>query len=147
MFSEFWNFFSNSIKFFNQILVLKTFYFIFLKTSLFMNFITLSLDLFEPWFFCCFPYFVSEFLFFVLFLILWMLVTVNKVTFSLRKTFITFSNILAKECGVYKTEFALLETFYLTFTFSLVCPLSSVIIIFSEACGMSWFHKWNFKFE
>ena len=111
MFSEFWNFFSNSIKFFNQILVLKIFYFIFLKTSLFMNFITLSLDLFEPWFFCCFPYFVSEFLFFVLFRMNWMLVTVNKVKFSLRKTFIIFSNIPAKECSVYKTEFALLEHF------------------------------------
>ena len=49
-------------------------------------------------------------------------------------------------CAVYKIEFALWKTF-LTFTFLLVCLLTSAINIFSEVHGMSCFHIRDFKLE
>ena len=92
---------------------------------------------------------VSEFLFFVLFWVLWMLVTLNNALFSLWKTLITFSKIptlgwmLVILC---KMKFASRKIF-ITFTCSLICPLTSAIIIFSEAHGMSCFHTRNFKLQ
>ena len=92
---------------------------------------------------------VSEFLFFVLFWMLWMLVTVNNALFSLWKTLITFSKIptlgwmLVILC---KMEFAS-RKILITFTCSLICSLTSAIIIFSEAHGMSCFHTRNFKLQ
>ena len=87
----------------NRFLLLNTFSFLFLQTSLFslfINSISLFFDLFEP---CTALNFllpchlVSEFLFFVLFRMLRMLVTVSKAKFSLRRTLITFSKI-PSEC-------------------------------------------------
>ena len=92
---------------------------------------------------------VSEFLFFVLFWVLWMLVTLNNALFSLWKTLITFSKIptlgwmLVILC---KMKFAS-RKILITFTCSLICPLTSAIIIFSEAHGMSCFHTRNFKLQ
>ena len=92
---------------------------------------------------------VSEFLFFVLFWMLWMLVTVNNALVSLWKTLITFSKIptlgwmLVILC---KMKFAS-RKILITFTCSLICPLTSAIIIFSEAHGMSCFHTRNFKLQ
>ena len=91
---------------------------------------------------------VSEFLFFVLFRMLWMLVTVDKAKFSLRKTLITFNEVLALTQMlfiVYKSECRSLKT--LINLHAYLCPLTSAIIIFSKAHDMSCFHSRNFRLE
>ena len=86
---------------------------------------------------------VSGFLVFLLFQMLRMLVTMNKC--SLRKT-INLSKILVMSCAVYKTEFTLWKAF-ITFTWPFVCPLDSVIIIFSKAHGISCFYTQKFRLD
>ena len=76
----------------------------------------------------------SEFLFFVLFQMLWMLVTVNKAKFLLRKILLTFSKIYALEwilVTVYKNEFTSWKTL-ITFKCSPIWPFTFAIIFFSE---------------
>ena len=62
---------------------------------------------------------ISEFLFSVLFWILWMLVTVNKATFSLWKKLITLSKFLIMGWAVWKIGFTSWKTF-ITSTYSLM---------------------------
>ena len=83
---------------------------------------------------------------FYTFWMLWKLVTVNKAKVSLRKTLITFSEILSMSCNMYKIEFTSWKIFT-TFTSSFGDPLTSAIFIFSEAHHMSCVHTRNFKLE
>ena len=142
--SDFWwdKFLSKSIKLLSFYVSIKFVYwtcFLFHQTCI--NSIYQSFDLFEPWILCCFPFWISSSFgasFFVLFRMQWMLVTVNKARFSLRKTLVTFSEISAMRCALYKIEFAPWKTY------SLVCRRTSAIIISSEAHGMSCL---NTKFQ
>ena len=92
-------------------------------------------------------YLVSEFLFFVLFQRLWMLVTVNKAKFSPQETS-TFSKTSA--WVVPCIRLSLHHEKYLKHSHShleFASSLTSAIIIFSEAHGMSCFHTQNFKLK
>ena len=119
--SDFWwdKFLSKSIKLLSFYVSIKFFYwtrFLFHQTSI--NSISQSFDLFEPWILCCCPFWISSSFwasFFVLFRMQWMLVTVNKARFSLRKTLLTFSKISAMRCAVYKIEFAPWKTYSLVY--------------------------------
>ena len=80
---------------YQSISFIKHHFFLFFQTSLFINLISQSFDMFE---FCTALnlllgtfYLVWEFPFFVLFQMLWMPVTVNKATFSSQKTLINSS--------------------------------------------------------
>ena len=139
-------FFNNSIKLLSHYVLIKFFSFLFfsfrllyLSTRFFCLLTCLSLNFSVA--FHLRLHLVSEFLFFVLFRMLWMMVTMNKVKFSLQKTMITFSKFPATGCVVYKIEFTSWKTFTI-FIRSVVCPLTSAII-FSEAHGVSYFHAWN----
>ena len=139
-------FFNNSIKLLSHYVLIKFFSFLFfsfrllyLSTRFFCLLTCLSLNFSVA--FHLRLHLVSEFLFFVLFRMLWMMVTMNKVKFSLQKTMITFSKFPATGCVVYKIEFTSWKTFTI-FIRSVVCPLTSAII-FSEAHGVSYFHARN----
>ena len=139
-------FFNNSIKLLSHYVLIKFFSFLFfsfrllyLSTRFFCLLTCLSLNFSVA--FHLRLHLVSEFLFFVLFRMLWLMVTMNKVKFSLQKTMITFSKFPATGCVVYKIEFTSWKTFTI-FIRSVVCPLTSAII-FSEAHGVSYFHAWN----
>ena len=90
------------------------------------------------------PRLFRDFSFFILFRMLWMIITMSKAKFSLLKTLITFSKCLATGWAIYKIKCTSWKAF-LTLTYFLVCLLASAIIIFSEAHGMSCFHTQNFK--
>ena len=139
-------FFNNSIKLLSHYVLIKFFSFLFfsfrllyLSTRFFCLLTCLSLNFSVA--FHLRLHLVSEFLFFVLFRMLWMMVTMNKVKFSLQKTMITFSKFPATGCVVYKIEFTSWKTFTICIR-SVVCPLTSAII-FSEAHGVSYFHARN----
>ena len=139
-------FFNNSIKLLSHYVLIKFFSFLFfsfrllyLSTRFFCLLTCLSLNFSVA--FHLRLHLVSEFLFFVLFRMLWLMVTMNKVKFSLQKTMITFSKFPATGCVVYKIEFTSWKTFTI-FIRSVVCPLTSAII-FSEAHGVSYFHARN----
>ena len=139
-------FFNNSIKLLSHYVLIKFFSFLFfsfrllyLSTRFFCLLTCLSLNFSVA--FHLRLHLVSEFLFFVLFRMLWMMVSMNKVKFSLQKTMITFSKFPATGCVVYKIEFTSWKTFTI-FMRSVVCPLTSAII-FSEAHGVSYFHARN----
>ena len=117
------------------------FFFIRLLSTRFLSLLTcLSLEFYGAFHFGFHPVWISS-NFFVLFRMQWMLVTVNKARFSLRKTLVTFSEISAMRCAVYKIEFAPWKTY------SLVCRRTSAIIISSEAHGMSCLNRRNSRLE
>ena len=88
----------------------------------------------EPRTFCYLPP-CSEVSFFVLFRILWMLATVNKIKFSLRKTLITL--VQSQSClgvnlvTVYKAKFTSWKTL-IAFTFSLLFARLLPPLLFSQ---------------
>ena len=135
---------------YQSILVLNPFSFLFLQTSLFIKSISPSFDLFDIWALnFLLPCFLLQSLCFFIFLMLWMLVTVNRAKFLLQKKM--------NPCGktpvlvwmlvtVKKIEFTSWKILII-FTWSLMCTLTSAIIIFFEAHVMSCFHTWNFKLE
>ena len=86
---------------------------------------------------------------FALFLMLWMLVTLNKAKFSLQKRLKTFRKIPALIwilVTVCKIEFTSWKTSIL-FKCSFSCPLISTIIIFSKAHAIACFHTLISKLE
>ena len=146
MFSNwFWwdKFFSNSMKLLSHYLPISIFCwtaFLYLQTF-FINSIFLSFELFEP---CSCSlessvtfHLVLEFLFFVLFRILWMLATVNEAKFSLRKTLATLVKSLP--CLGVNVGYPLLrlslhhEKHWQHLMLTFMCSLTSAIIILFKA--------------
>ena len=109
VFSDFWwdKFFSKSIKLLSLMYqsnscIEHMFFSIRLLSTRFLSLLTcLSLEFYGAFHFGFHPVWISS-NFFVLFRMQWMLVTVNKARFSLRKTLETFSKISAMGCAVFK---------------------------------------------
>ena len=105
----------------------------------------LSLEFFIYLFFVCLPFCFGVSVF-VLFRVLWILVTVNKAKFSLRKALITLSKtpslvwMLFTVYKIYIIIVFIIATFRRQLIYRLISPPISTSIIFSEALDISCFH-------
>ena len=105
----------------------------------------LSLEFFIYLFFVCLPFCFGVSVF-VLFRVLWILVTVNKAKFSLRKALITLSKtpslvwMLFTVYKIYIIIVFIIATFRRQLIYRLISPPISTSIIFSEALDISCFN-------
>ena len=93
--------------------------------------------------------FVSESLLFAIFWIVRMLATVNKARFSQQKTLITLVKSPPwSECWLLCIRLRyIMKNIKNVQMLTFMCPLTSAIIIFSKANGMSCFHTRNLRLE